>query len=73
MKEEFKAGSSRCEAAQFTAAQFVSRSETLKKTVRAYRKNRVIPFVIMVVGLSITCWPPCSAVMNSGGPDLYEQ
>ena len=52
-------------------AELVSKSETLKKTVRAYRKNRVIPFGIMVVGLSITRWSPCSAVMIPGGTDRF--
>ncbi|NTW57686.1 MAG: prohibitin family protein [Nitrospirae bacterium] len=49
VKEEFKAASAR-----YTAEELISKRETLKNEVREYLKNRMVPFGIMVVELSIT-------------------
>jgi len=49
VKEGFKAASAR-----YTAEELISKRETLKNEVREYLKNRMVPFGIMVVELSIT-------------------
>src|SRR5512139_1802404 len=49
VKEGFKAA-----AARYTAEELISKRETLKNEVREYLKNRMVPFGIMVVELSIT-------------------
>ncbi|MDH4163557.1 MAG: prohibitin family protein [Nitrospirota bacterium] len=49
VKEGFKAASAR-----YTAEELISKRETLKNEVRDYLKNRMVPFGIMVVELSIT-------------------
>ena len=49
VKEGFKASSAR-----YTAEELISKRETLKNEVRDYLKNRMVPFGIMVVELSIT-------------------
>jgi len=49
VKEGFKAASAR-----YTAEELISKREMLKNEVREYLKNRMVPFGIMVVELSIT-------------------
>ena len=49
VKEGFKAA-----AARYTAEELISKRETLKNEVREFLKNRMVPFGIMVVELSIT-------------------
>lgn len=49
VKEGFKAA-----AARYTAEELISKRETLKNEVRDFLKNRMVPFGILVVELSIT-------------------
>lgn len=49
VKEAFKAASAR-----FTAEELISKRETIKNEVREYLRNRMIPFGIDIVELSIT-------------------